>query len=58
MGRTRSTLEEVFIKTVEAQELPPMKATIALIRDTFREAFARRIFWGFFGMLHAPCCCS
>ena len=27
-------------------------ATIALIRDTFREAFARRIFWGFFG------CCT
>jgi ABC-type transport system involved in multi-copper enzyme maturation permease subunit len=27
-------------------------ATVALIRDTFREAFARRIFWGFFG------CCS
>src|SRR4051812_8406389 len=27
-------------------------ATEALIRDTFREAFARRIFWGFFG------CCS
>ena len=29
-----------------------MNTTIALIRDTFREAFARRIFWGFFG------CCS
>jgi ABC-type transport system involved in multi-copper enzyme maturation permease subunit len=29
-----------------------MIATIALIRDTFREAFARRIFWGFFG------CCT
>jgi len=29
-------------------------ATIALIKDTFREAFARRIFWGFFGC----CCCS
>jgi ABC-type transport system involved in multi-copper enzyme maturation permease subunit len=29
-----------------------MNATFALIRDTFREAFARRIFWGFFG------CCS
>jgi len=29
-----------------------MSATIALIRDTFREAFARRIFWGFFG------CCT
>ena len=26
--------------------------TLALIRDTFREAFARRIFWGFFG------CCT
>lgn len=24
-------------------------ATLALIRDTFREAFARKIFWGFFG---------
>ena len=24
-------------------------ATGALVRDTFREAFARRIFWGFFG---------
>jgi len=23
-------------------------ATLALVRDTFREAFARRIFWGFF----------
>jgi len=29
-----------------------MNTTAALIRDTFREAFARRIFWGFFG------CCS
>jgi ABC-type transport system involved in multi-copper enzyme maturation permease subunit len=29
-----------------------MKATTALILDTFREAFARRIFWGFFG------CCT
>ena len=29
-----------------------MNATFALIRDTFREAFARRIFWGFFG------CCT
>jgi ABC-type transport system involved in multi-copper enzyme maturation permease subunit len=29
-----------------------MRATGALIRDTFREAFARRIFWGFFG------CCT
>jgi ABC-type transport system involved in multi-copper enzyme maturation permease subunit len=29
-----------------------MNATLALVRDTFREAFARRIFWGFFG------CCS
>ena len=27
-------------------------ATVALIRDTFREAFARRIFWGFAG------CCT
>jgi ABC-type transport system involved in multi-copper enzyme maturation permease subunit len=26
--------------------------TLALVRDTFREAFARRIFWGFFG------CCT
>src|SRR5258707_1132415 len=24
-------------------------ATLALVRDTFREAFARKIFWGFFG---------
>jgi ABC-type transport system involved in multi-copper enzyme maturation permease subunit len=24
-------------------------ATAALVRDTFREAFARKIFWGFFG---------
>src|SRR5580704_5983798 len=23
--------------------------TLALVRDTFREAFARKIFWGFFG---------
>src|SRR5882762_4120222 len=29
-----------------------MVATGALIRDTFREAFARKIFWGFFG------CCT
>lgn len=29
-----------------------MNATLALIHDTFREAFARRIFWGFFG------CCT
>ncbi len=29
-----------------------MKTTIAIIRDTFREAFARRIFWGFFA------CCT
>lgn len=29
-----------------------MTATGALIRDTFREAFARKIFWGFFG------CCT
>lgn len=29
-----------------------MIATGALIRDTFREAFARKIFWGFFG------CCT
>jgi ABC-2 type transport system permease protein len=29
-----------------------MTATLALIQDTFREAFARRIFWGFFG------CCT
>ena len=24
--------------------------TVALIRDTFREAFARKIFWGLFGL--------
>jgi ABC-type transport system involved in multi-copper enzyme maturation permease subunit len=29
-----------------------MNTTAALVRDTFREAFARRIFWGFFA------CCS
>src|ERR1700754_5220661 len=29
-----------------------MNKTLALITDTFREAFARRIFWGFFG------CCT
>lgn len=29
-----------------------LAATAALIQDTFREAFARRIFWGFFG------CCT
>ena len=29
-----------------------MTATFALIQDTFREAFARKIFWGFFG------CCT
>ncbi|MDE3195257.1 MAG: ABC transporter permease [Acidobacteriota bacterium] len=29
-----------------------MIATVALIQDTFREAFARKIFWGFFG------CCT
>jgi ABC-type transport system involved in multi-copper enzyme maturation permease subunit len=29
-----------------------MTATLALIRDTFSEAFARRIFWGFFA------CCT
>ena len=28
---------------------PHWIATVALVRDTFREAFARRIFWGFFG---------
>ncbi len=27
-----------------------MTATAALIRDTFREAFARKIFWGLFGL--------
>ncbi len=27
-----------------------MIATLALIRDTFREAFARKIFWGLFGL--------
>jgi ABC-type transport system involved in multi-copper enzyme maturation permease subunit len=29
-----------------------ISTTLALIRDTFREAFARKIFWGFFG------CCT
>jgi len=27
-----------------------MTASVALIRDTFREAFARKIFWGLFGL--------
>ena len=27
-----------------------MTATLALIRDTFREAIARKIFWGLFGL--------
>ena len=27
-----------------------LTATTALIRDTFREAFARKIFWGLFGL--------
>ena len=27
-----------------------LTATLALIRDTFREAFARKIFWGLFGL--------
>src|ERR1700676_2104504 len=27
-----------------------MSATLALIRDTFREALARKIFWGLFGL--------
>src|ERR1700737_2235209 len=27
-----------------------MTATFALIRDTFREALARKIFWGLFGL--------
>jgi ABC-type transport system involved in multi-copper enzyme maturation permease subunit len=27
-----------------------MTATIALLQDTFREAFARKIFWGLFGL--------
>jgi ABC-2 type transport system permease protein len=27
-----------------------LRATTALIRDTFREAFARKIFWGLFGL--------
>ena len=27
-----------------------MNQTIALIRDTFREALARKIFWGLFGL--------
>jgi ABC-type transport system involved in multi-copper enzyme maturation permease subunit len=26
-----------------------LRVTAALVRDTFREAFARKIFWGFFG---------
>src|ERR1700676_2474472 len=27
-----------------------LRATAALIRDTFREALARKIFWGLFGL--------
>jgi ABC-type transport system involved in multi-copper enzyme maturation permease subunit len=27
----------------------PLSVTMALVRDTFREAFARKIFWGFMG---------
>ena len=27
-----------------------LTASVALIRDTFREAFARKIFWGLFGL--------
>jgi ABC-type transport system involved in multi-copper enzyme maturation permease subunit len=27
-----------------------MRAAVALIRDTFREAFARKIFWGFYAL--------
>ena len=27
-----------------------MTTTIALVRDTFREALARKIFWGLFGL--------
>jgi ABC-type transport system involved in multi-copper enzyme maturation permease subunit len=27
-----------------------MNATVALVQDTFREAFARKIFWGLFGL--------
>jgi ABC-type transport system involved in multi-copper enzyme maturation permease subunit len=26
-----------------------LRVTVALVRDTFREAFSRKIFWGFFG---------
>jgi ABC-type transport system involved in multi-copper enzyme maturation permease subunit len=29
--------------------LKPLHVTAALVRDTFREAFARKIFWAFFG---------
>jgi ABC-type transport system involved in multi-copper enzyme maturation permease subunit len=27
-----------------------LSTTVALVRDTFREAFARKIFWGLFGL--------
>lgn len=27
-----------------------LTATVALVRDTFREAFARKVFWGFYGL--------
>ena len=40
---TTSTLEEVFVRTVRNEYM----VTLALVRDTFREAFARKIFWGF-----------
>jgi ABC-type transport system involved in multi-copper enzyme maturation permease subunit len=31
----------------------PAIVTLALVKDTFREAFARKIFWGFFGIATA-----
>jgi Cu-processing system permease protein len=38
-------------KSVPRRRLPDvLTITAALIRDTFREAFARKIFWGLFGL--------
>ena len=47
LAPTTSTLEEVFVRTVE---IKTVMVTIALIRDTFREALARKIFWVLFGL--------
>ena len=39
-----STLEEVFLRTVARVK------TWAIVVDTFREAFARKVFWGLFAL--------